>query len=130
MTFEIPKELQQQLARVSNLDEIAPKMINAATPIVVKSLQDSLTSHKQSGELVKSVKAYKAKKIRNGGYYGRVNFAGYDAKTKAPNAQKAMSLEYGSTKQSATPFLDGAMTKAESKATAIMQEVFNKGVDK
>lgn len=137
LRFEIPDSLQKQLAKCAEIDKIAPKMIGAAMPVAVNAIKSSLETHKQSGSLIESVTGYKAKAAKYGGYYGAIKFKGYSEHTykgkvtqdKVPNAQKAMSLEYGSSKQNAEPFLDNALKGVEKEVIEKMQEVFNKEVE-
>jgi len=138
LTFEIPDGLQKQLAKLSNIDEIAPKMIDEATPIFVQALKNSLANHKNTGDLQKSVKKYKAKKTKNGGWFGSIQFSGYSTnyitekgtlltrKEKTANAQKAMVLEYGRSDTAPQPFIEPTRIKSEKDLADKMQEVFNR----
>lgn len=133
--FSIPDDLQKELESLANFDEIAPKMLDAATPIIEKSIKLRLARHKRSGDLVESVSAHKAKATK-GVYIGKVKFDGYSkhrykkrSQTVA-NAQKAISLEYGTSKQRATPFLKQAVNDVEIQVVQKMQAVFNEEVSK
>ena len=126
--FTIPKEFQEQLSKYSDVEEIAPKMIDEATPILVKSIQRRLAIHKDTGDLIKSATTSKAKKIKNGGYYARIFFKGYDAK-KVANNIKAVNLEYGNVRgEPAQPFMDASINDVEQQVVNKMQEVFNREV--
>lgn len=135
--YKMPEELQRQLRDLSGdkFDRIAPKMIEAALPIVEASVKAKLTVHSRSGDLVDSVKKSKVSH-KNGVFYGRVGFDGYGnhkykSKTqKVANVQKAMALEYGTSKQAAHPFLEAATNDANSKAVDIMQAIFNEELEK
>lgn len=128
-SFTMPDDFIEQLNKCSNIDKIAPKMIDEATPIVVDSIKNNLANHKNSGDLDKSVKAKKAEKGKYDGYYGRVYFAGYGStKEKVPNALKAVALEYGTVNQVAEPFMDKSVNDVEKQVMDTMQEVFNREV--
>ena len=132
--FNIDSGLQQQLENLaSGIDKIAPAMIDAATPILERSIKSVLQSHRRSGDLIKSVNAHAAK-LSKGVYTGVVRFDGdsvhkYKHKTqKVANAQKAVALEYGTSKQKATPFLQQAVDAVEGEAVAAMQDAFRREV--
>ena len=124
-TYNLPDDLQNQLEKLSSevFAAVAPKMINAATPILAKSVEKNLKIHKKSGELEKSITASKPK-ITKGAVSGGVTFKGYDKKTKVSNNQKAISLQYGTSKQNATPFLETSINEVEPEMIETMQEVF------
>ena len=131
--FEIPAEITRQLQRIANLDDVAPKMIDEAGPILVASVKRRLAVHRHTGALEQSVKFRKAKKAKGGGYYGKAYFDGYDRAAATPsnpqgvaNDIKAMALEWGSSKQAATPFLVSAKKDCEREVVDTMQEVFNR----
>ena len=75
-------DFQKQLENLgAKFDEIAPQMIDEATPILEKSIKRKLLRHKDTGELINSIKAKKAKPVKGGGYYGYVTATGV-AKSK------------------------------------------------
>lgn len=125
--------LVKELERAGNLDEIAPKMLNAAAPYLVDTIKKALAAHRRTGSLINSVKAGKAKKMKNGGYRIATRFEGYDPESYktdsfprgTPNAVKAMGLEYGSSNEPARPFLQRALNDAEDDVIEIMQITFN-----
>ena len=125
--FDFPKEFDEQIRKLSNIDEIAPKMINAALPIYQNAIKASLSIHNRTGSLQKSVSIKKAKKAKSGAYVGNVVFKGYDKK-KTANTIKAAGLEYGNSHQTAKPFLQNAVNSCESKVIEKMQEVFKNEV--
>lgn len=142
--IEWPDEWQKKLQEIpENLDQIAPKMIDEATPIVVTALQHRLSRHKRTGELIHSIKAGKAKAVRGGGYYGYVTAVGTAAgkvyRRKKSNGdykhedyrnyQKMLALEYGTSKQAPSPFLQAAVNDAQADVINKMQEVFTREVE-
>ena len=77
--FEIiwADDFQKQLENLgAKFDEIAPQMIDEAAPILEESMNRKLLRHKDTGELINSIKAKKAKPVKGGGYYGYVTATG------------------------------------------------------
>lgn len=116
--------IQEQLAKLGNIDEVAPRMLKSAGPIVVSTIQEKLGRHRRTGGLIKSVKAGKAKERKAGGWYLKVGFSGYDADGH-PNAVKAAGIEYGNSHQQPEPFLDAAARDCEEAAVDAMQAQYN-----
>ncbi len=119
--FDIPDDFLNELILT---DEIAEEMINGALSIYQKAIQRSLSRHKRTGALIDSVKVKKAKKTRNGAHIGQVTFDGKDGKG-VPNIVKAIAIQYGTSKQSATPFMESAQNDCEQEAIDKMQEIYN-----
>lgn len=129
-----PKEIEEQLNKMANLDKIAPKMLDAAAPELVKAVKKRLKKHDRTGELINSIKTRKTKKTKTDAYIKRIEFAGYDKNRKptpsqprgVPNAVKAAGIEYGNANQAPEPFLQDAVNDSESKSVKIMQEVYER----
>ena len=131
--FNIPDEFQKQLSKLANVDEVAPKMLEAASPIYEKYIKQSIVQsirhkEKSTGDLVKSVKMSKVKKMRGGGVCVTAQFKGYDSRHNA-NAVKAAGLEFGNSHQEARPFVARANATSKQEVVDAMQEVFNKEVN-
>lgn len=116
--------VQEMLERLDNIDEVAPRMLKSAGPIVVSAIQEKLGRHRRTGGLIKSVKAGKPKERKTGGWYLKVNFSGYDTDGH-PNAIKAAGIEYGNSHQQPEPFLDAAARDSEDAAVDAMQAQYN-----
>nr|DAH94186.1 MAG TPA: hypothetical protein [Caudoviricetes sp.] len=130
-------DVTEAMTRMADLDSIAPEMLQAAAPAAVDALKQQVgkhRSHKAKKHLVDSVKAGKPKKRKRGGYAMEVSFSGYDAghgsspsnKKQVAQLQKAVALEYGTSKQTATPFLDAAANSCKDAVTATMTDVLRK----
>lgn len=131
--FNIPDEFQKQLNKLANVDEVAPKMLEAASPIYETYIKQSIVQSiqhkdKSTGDLVKSVKMSKVKKMRGGGVCVTAQFKGYDSRHNA-NAVKAAGLEFGNSHQEARPFVARANATSKQEVLDAMQEVFNKEVN-
>ena len=131
--FNIPDEFQKQLSKLANVDEVAPKMLEAASPIYEKYIKQSIVQsirhkEKSTGDLVNSVKMSKVKKMRGGGVCVTAQFKGYDRRHNA-NAVKAAGLEFGNSHQEARPFVARANATSKQEVLDAMQEVFSKEVN-
>ena len=134
MRFEtnFPKEFWDQLERLEKIDDVAPKMLQAAAPIAVDAIKKRLRPHRQTGELIRSVKASKPKEAKVGGYILKINFVGYDKTRKptpsqprgVPNAVKAAGIEYGNATEEPKPFLQSAAKDCEADVAEAMQRKF------
>lgn len=138
--FSIPTELKKQLQRVSNIDEIAPKMLSAAAPIVIKSIK--ARAPVGSGSLRDSIKASKPKLSKRGSWMCNIYFDGSEKRTlksgktvKIPNAVKAAALEFGRrgrTKRDGSvgkrvepqAFILKAVKDSSSETAKVMQEIY------
>ena len=121
-------ELIRELNRTSDLDRIAPIMIEEALPILEDSLKETAQQEVNrgyaTGELVSSIK--KSSAMRNQyGYFGIVRPTGKDKKG-VRNMEKLAYLHYGTTKQIARPVVNKAVFHVEQKVVEKMQEVFNR----
>lgn len=139
--FEIPSEMFKQLFKLENIDEIAPKMINEAMPILENNFKSELSKHKRTGAMMDSVKRTKAKATKNG-YYAIVRPTGEstkymddkgvirDRKKPVRNMEILAHNEYGTSKEPPIPILTKAIKDSESGVLDKMQEVFNREASK
>lgn len=123
-SFSIPDKLTAQLNKLGCIDEVAPKMINSGLPIVEKELVGRSEKHRETGAMAASVKPTEPKKNKYG-YYGLVRPTGRDEKG-VRNMAKMAYLEYGTSKQSATPVLSPAVAATENQVVNAMQNTFDK----
>lgn len=143
-SFSIPKGFEQMLSKISNIDEVAPKMLNAAAPVVIAAIK--ARAPVESGSLRDSVKASKPKLSKSGSWMCNIYFDGYETRTlksgktvKIPNMQKARTLEFGRRGRvnlrarpdgsvgeglGAKPFILSAVRDSSEDAANAMQEVF------
>lgn len=111
-----------------DIDRIAPKMLEESVPILEKSVRAESAKHRDTGAMKESIKATGAN-INARGHYICVRPTGRDEKG-VRNMEKMVYMEYGTSKQAATPVLSPAVRKAEDPVTEKMQEVFNREVDR
>ena len=128
-TFDIRgmDELAAALERMGRLDEIAPRMLEEAVPILEEEVIRQATPHWVSGDMVKSIKKAKVTSGKRGGYYIAVRPTGRDHKG-IRNMEKAAYLEFGAKGRPAVPILTTAVLNAAPAVKAKMQEVFNREV--
>lgn len=126
-------------------EEICTEALQEAAPILEESMKAVLKAggHELSGELIKSIKATKAKRAKNGAFIVNVRPTGYSSinsyavkgkgekvrKYPLSNTAKAIFLEYGvNGRQMARPFLDASTNRAQTAALRKMQEVYERKV--
>lgn len=124
--MEFSDGFMQQLEALGDLDIHAPKMIDAALPILEKAVKSGYAKHKDTGSLSESITVHHAK-LNKYGYYGYVAPSGVD-KDGVRNGEKGAYLEYGTSKQEATPVIIPAIRSCEAAVIAAMQEEYNKAV--
>lgn len=118
------------------IDSMAEEIINEALPVVKENMKQTLSSHKDTGDLIDSVSIRKAKKSKGGGYSGSVYFKGYD-RNGHPNNVKAAALQYGNRQgakhstnggkgQKASPFLEAVKVKSEREVQKIGETIVAK----
>lgn len=133
---------QTDLDRLFNIDfdEVAEAALREAAPVLEKSMKKAVRAavgHPGDSELVKSIRADRPKKARNGAWIVNVRPRGYSrvkvyhAKKgrrtyPVSNALKAIWKEYGiAGRQPATPFLAKAANDARNEVLDIIQRKFD-----
>lgn len=109
-------------------DRIAPTMLEEVVPILEENVKKRTAAHKATGALAGSMKASKAKQTKEG-YSISVRPTGKDNKGVS-NMEKACYLEYGTSKQTATPVISPAVRESEEAVAEKMQEVFEREMKK
>lgn len=126
--FEFDSELVRQLERLSNFDEIAPKILDETVPILEKYVKSETAKHNRTKDMLNSIKKTKANKNKYG-WFVTVRPTGKDRKG-VRNMEKMAHAEYGTSKQPPTPILTKALNDARQEVTDKMQEIFNEVVGK
>lgn len=116
-------ELMAKLDKLGKFEEVAPKMLEEAVPILEKEVRKEAGKHKDSGDMEKSIKRTGATAGRNGGYFISVRPTGKDWKG-VENMAKAVWLEFGVKGRTASPFMTTAVLNAEPKVMEKMREVY------
>ena len=84
-----------------DLDRIAPKMLEESVPILEKSVREESAKHRDTGAMQESIQATGAS-VNARGHYICVRPTGRDEKG-VRNMEKMVYMEYGTSKQGATP---------------------------
>lgn len=118
-------DLMKDLSQL-DVDRIAPIMLEEAAPVLEENVKRHTALHRDTGALQKSVKRTKAKRGKDG-YSIVIRPTGTDEKG-VRNMEKAAYLEYGTSKQRATPVLSPAARESETTVCNKMQEVFEREI--
>lgn len=117
--------LEDELKKYDDPDDIAAKVVDTASPILVETVKEMIkttTFSDSSGDLADSIQATGAK-INGYGCFAAVRPTGRDRKG-VRNGGKMAYREYGTSKQPAKPILKKAVRKSEKKCLEIMQKTF------
>lgn len=131
--FEMPDRFMKQFEKLGDVENIAPKMLEAGGKELVLHVKRNIkrvirNKAESTGALVESIKLSKPKQNKDGDYAIKVLFAGKD-KRGHPNIVKAAGLEYGNSHQTAAPFVSASIKDAEDDVINAMQEAFNTEAD-
>lgn len=128
-SYDVPDDFIKQLGNLADIDRYAPLMIDGAIPILEQQVKVELSRHKVTGDLLKSIKTTKTKKTKAGVYSASVEPSGTDRKG-VRNVEKMLYLEYGTSRQPATPVLTKAVKDSEKEVLTTMQAIFDREVGK
>ena len=141
-TFEMnfPEDFLGQLLNTDS-DELCRTALEEAAPLLVESMKKGVEQggHQRSGELIKSIKAKKPTKSRNGAWMVHVRPTGYSSvnsysikgrrskrKYKVSNALKMIWIEYGiNGRQPAKPFITKTVNEVQGASMRKLQEVYD-----
>ena len=129
----------KDLEKLSDTEAVSEKMLKEASPIVVSSMKSELNIHRQTAELVNSVRPTKPKKNKSGDKVVVVRPTGkstttiaqngkaYTRKKAVRNMEKLASLEFGNSHgQKPTPIIEKVIKDTEKAAFDKMSEVYNR----
>ncbi|MCD8096990.1 MAG: HK97 gp10 family phage protein [Lachnospiraceae bacterium] len=125
-TCNFPADLEKQLLALQRAGEDAAlgNILAAGGAEVEKQMKGQLSSHRDTGSMVNSVKTTKAAK-NDKGYFVVTRPTGKDAKG-VRNMEKLAYLHYGTSKQRATGIVTKIVNRAETSAVKAMQAAFEK----
>lgn len=129
--FNIDDGLEKLLEQISDglLDEIAPKMLEAATPIVQTEVRNraprSSLNHKH---VVDHVAITKPKQTKDGAWIANVTVKG--SRDGVRLMEVAAYNEYGTKNMSAQPFFRPAIAASERRVNDTMRKVFESEMSK
>ena len=122
-SFKIPDDLTRQMERLGMIDEVAPKMIKAATPIVEDEIVRRSKSHRLTGAMIASIQPTEPTQ-KESGHSAVVRPTGRDSKGMR-NMEKMAYMEFGTSHQPATPVITPAVLATEDQVIDTMTEVFD-----
>ena len=130
MEFDIPDKLFSGIGE--KLEGIQKDMLYAAAPVYLghaKRILSATIRHKEksSGEMIANAKMSKVRKVKTGGVKVQLTFKGTNSEGTR-NALKAFEMEYGNSRQPATPWIDALNSSAVSDVENAMLEVFEKEI--
>lgn len=127
------------LEKLLDTETLSEKMLKEASPIVVSSMKGELNIHRQTAELVNSVRPTKPKKNKSGDNCVIVRPTGkstttiaksgkiYTRKKAVRNMEKLASLEFGNSHgQKPTPIIEKVIKGTEKAVFDKMNEVYNR----
>lgn len=131
--------LFKEFEKLYDIAGVSDKMLKEASPIVVNSMKGELNSHRQTAELVNSVKPTKPKRNKSGDNFVIVRPTGkstttiaksgkaYARKKTVRNMEKLASLEFGNSHgQKPTPIIEKVIKGTEKAVFDKMNEVYNR----
>lgn len=125
----IPKALRN--------DEIYLKMIEAGQDVMLNAIQKGANKHIKSGKMAVSLKKTKPVIDQEGNAVGRIKFVGSDGSKTSKKGQrfdrtnwiKAFRIEYGTSDQTAEPFVRPAIKTSESATRQAMKKVWEERIN-
>lgn len=129
--LNIDDGLEKLLEQISDglLDEIAPKMLEAATPIVQTEVRNraprSSLNHKH---VVDNIAITKPKQTKDGAWIANVTVKG--SRDGIRLMEVAAYNEYGTKNMSAQPFFRPAIAASERRVNDTMRKVFESEMSK
>lgn len=123
-------------------NRVAKVVLEAAVEPLTKHVKAECRAHRRTGTMEDSVKKTRVGISKNGAYYIVVRPTGMATeyldkngqrkkrKTPVRNMEIMAHAEFGTSKQAPTPILSKAIEDAAPECLNIMQEVFNREVEK
>lgn len=139
----MPDELYKQLYKLgAESERIAKIILDTAVEPLTRHIKAECRAHRRTGTMEDSVKKTKVGYSKTGAYYIVVRPTGVATeyidkngqrkprKTPVRNMEIMAHAEYGTSNQDPTPILSKAIADATPECVEIMQETFNREVEK
>lgn len=123
--YTISDDFMNQLQKLSNIKDVALKMLDESAPILERHVKRECSAHRSTGFMVDSVKKTKAGVSKTGKYNVVVRPTG-KGKDGIRNMEKMAWLEYGTKHREPKPILTKAVKDSEPEVLNKMQEVFER----
>lgn len=131
--FETDVSLDEFMQSLTSIDieALAPVALEQSAPIVKDKLVQLSEQHRDTGAMIRSIKAQKAKKKRDA-YSILVSPTGKDRKSGIRNMEKMAYLEFGvrAHNQPATPVITPTIRATHDAVCDKMQETFNRYLER
>lgn len=121
--MEFPADLLKKIQDMGDVDEWAPPAIAAAMPIIEAEMQKQLSVHRDTGEMITSIKSTRPQKVKSGGFFSIARPTGKDAKG-VRNMEKLAYIEHGTIKQMARPVLRSIINRCSEEVVRKIQHTF------
>ena len=129
-TWRMPDDFLMKVSRLADkTDEILPKVLEAGAEVVEDKVRSNLQAvigsgtkyeSRSTGELLRSLGTSPALQDKNGDFNVKVGFS--EPRTDgSSNAKIANILEYGTSSQSAKPFLKPAKSAVKKQCVEVMK---------
>lgn len=128
-SYNPPTDFLKQLGRLGEIEKVAPMMVDESIPIVRDKLQKEVAYHVRTGSLQASIRSTKAKKLKSGAEYACAMPTGKD-ENGVRNMEKFAYLEFGTSKQAATPVISTVLGDTEGSVENKMAFVFRREMSK
>ena len=122
--------MKEMMSHQQAAETAIPEMLNAGADILVKAQKAEMESmkirqQKNGGDTIKSIKASKIKKDKDGNSYIDVSPQGKNRRG-GRNADVAFVNEYGKSNQDARPWMRTANAKCSDEITEKEKEIWDK----
>ncbi len=123
---------------LANNEQVFNKLLEDGAEIMRNEIAIGASEHKERGLMASSVKTTKIREDKHGYKYKNIRFTGSEGRktTKSgkkydiTNWLKALRIEYGTSKQLASPFVRPAVQRAKPKISSRWKEIFSKEIKK
>ena len=131
-------EMIKTIEGFSNKDDVYQEMISAGQEIMKNAIETGARRHRKTGKMANSLVCTKPMKNKSGDWVGRVKFEGSSGvyrtkkgkKYDITNWLKAFRIEYGTSQQTAQPFVRPAIKRCEGNIYNKMNTIFEREVNK
>lgn len=129
--MEFSADVEKLFAQLGDkIDEIAPKMLAEAAPIVKESAKaKAARSSERHKHMADGIAFTKPKKTKDGAWVSNIVIKG-----TREDGERLMEVaavnEYGTSKMSPQPFLRPAIAQTQNEVNRVMQEVFEREMSK
>ena len=123
MEFDVKNLFEEFDSSVKDIEQKSKEIILKQQELIQKELVKSYQKHRRTGQLQENIKTSKIGELQeHEGFIASV----YVKDNNQRNVNKALALEYGTSKQQATPVFYPTIKQQEANLDKIAQDVFKK----